>query len=344
MSALVSVIIPVYNGEGIIRRCLSSLCAQTFRDFEVIVVNDCSTDGTGEAVRKMTAETDIAVRLIDQPVNKGVACARNTGLKAAVTPYVYFIDADDTVYPDALQTLVEAAHEHDADMTCGGHDITGTASDKHLPLRFSQTRLYSGDDVFATFASGEGWHVMPWNKLLRRDFLLSHDLFFIEELRFHEDYVWNIFVAHCAERVCVVARQTYEYVINSQSITNSLSRERNLQGYCVAFDCIASFYRANGICGGKSEYALLEGKKSGVMYSLLQIGDIALFNKYYPALRRSVCLSPLKAWRLGIISASYLVRDLHNMLPITLGRWYKRMFYNLYYKWRGRKIEGAVWN
>lgn len=113
-SPLISVIVPIYNMESLLPRCLDSLAAQTLRDLEIICVDDGSTDGSGGIVRKY-ASGDSRFRLITQE-NSGRAEARNAGIRAAAAPYLGFADPDDYVEPDMYERLYRLAEESGADM------------------------------------------------------------------------------------------------------------------------------------------------------------------------------------------------------------------------------------
>jgi glycosyltransferase involved in cell wall biosynthesis len=115
-SRAISVIIPLYNTEAFIKDCLDSLVAQTFSDFEAIIIDDGSTDG-GARIAASYASMDSRFRLIGQP-NKGLSEARNTGLKIMRGEYVTFIDSDDCVAPNFLETLFFIAQLHQADIAC----------------------------------------------------------------------------------------------------------------------------------------------------------------------------------------------------------------------------------
>ena len=112
----ISVIIPMYNTEAYIKDCLDSLVAQTFTDFEAIIIDDGSTDG-GARIAASYASSDNRFKLIGQP-NKGLSEARNTGLKIMRGEYVTFIDSDDCVTPNYLETLFFIAQLHQADIAC----------------------------------------------------------------------------------------------------------------------------------------------------------------------------------------------------------------------------------
>ena len=112
----VSVVIPVYNAEKTLSECLGSLQAQTFRDFEVVFVDDCSTDESPVIMRRFLEESGLPGRIIRQEKNGGVAAARNRGLDESKGEYLCFLDADDKMAPEALSLVSDA---------CKGADIVG---------------------------------------------------------------------------------------------------------------------------------------------------------------------------------------------------------------------------
>ena len=109
----VSVIIPVYNTENFLPRCLESVCNQTLSDIEIICINDCSTDNSLEVLKKYP------VKIIDLPENKGAAYARNRGIEAATGEYIGFVDSDDFVDLDFYEKLYTKAIETEADIVKG---------------------------------------------------------------------------------------------------------------------------------------------------------------------------------------------------------------------------------
>ena len=122
-----------------------------------------------------------------------------------------------------------------------------------------------------------------------------------------------------------------------------MSIEKDLSIYVKAFDAISGFVKDESRCYGMWEYMIFQGKRAGILYSLLQKGETILYNKYYPAFYAQCYVSPFRAYRKGVIPMSYLLRDMHYCLPRCLGRIYMRMFYFMFYKMRGKKIDGAVW-
>jgi len=107
----ISVIVPVYNVQAYVAECLKSVLSQTFRDIEVVCVNDGSPDLSGVIIRKI-AEIDSRVKIITHSKNMGLSCARNTGLEAATGEYVHFMDSDDTLQVDCYQNMWDLVSEH----------------------------------------------------------------------------------------------------------------------------------------------------------------------------------------------------------------------------------------
>lgn len=116
---MISIIIPCYNAEKLVGKCIESVLRQTYGDVEVIAVNDCSTDNTIGVLRDY-ADKDARVKVIDLPKNGGVEKARYEALQEAKGEFICFIDADDTQPKDALEVLLKKQQETDADIVEGG--------------------------------------------------------------------------------------------------------------------------------------------------------------------------------------------------------------------------------
>lgn len=220
---LISVIVPVYNQEAYVAACIGSLRAQTMDDVEVIVVDDGSTDDSVRVMRKAIAG-DARFAIIEQ-ANQGVAVARNTGLRMAHGTWICFIDPDDVVDPEYLDTLYgeTRAHPH-ADVimsTCiafnsagerrqrffpGGFVVTDEAGKKPL-YRQLMDGAYMQDAGFVT-AIG-----VPWGKLYRHALLTEHDLRFDPALPRMQDNLFNMEVFHAAHELVYVDYAGYRYRI-----------------------------------------------------------------------------------------------------------------------------------
>ena len=111
----ISVIVPLYNAEKYVEQAIDSVLNQTFKDFNLIVIDDCSTDGSYDLVQSKYGN-DARVRLMRNQKNQGAALTRNTGIRAATGKYIALLDADDAYLPNALELLYNAAETHQADV------------------------------------------------------------------------------------------------------------------------------------------------------------------------------------------------------------------------------------
>jgi glycosyltransferase involved in cell wall biosynthesis len=184
----VSVIIPAYNVEKYIQYCVDSILKNTYENFEVIIVNDGSTDRTEEACKDLLS--DPRVRLISQG-NSGVSAARNTGIRAANGDYVTFIDGDDFVDEDYLSYFVNLAENTDSDFCISKYCYKKRGEQQTQDLR---TEVYSNLDATALLLS-DVVVVGCWNKIYKRSFLLENSIWFNEDLFYGEGLQ---FITTCA--------------------------------------------------------------------------------------------------------------------------------------------------
>ena len=217
-SRAISVIIPMYNTEAFIKDCLDSLVAQTFSDFEAIIVDDGSTDG-GARIAASYASMDSRFKLIGQP-NKGLSEARNTGLKIMRGEYVTFIDSDDCVAPNFLETLFFIAQLHQADIACSAIEnideaykpdgtVPSVATSKCLSAE-EATRIALYQDSLPDYSA--------WNKLYKAS--LWKERRFPAGILF-EDFATVPYVLLSANKVAVTKSKLYLYRKHSTSILSS---------------------------------------------------------------------------------------------------------------------------
>ncbi len=335
----VSVIIPVYNVAPYIVRCLESVRNQTYKDLEVFLVDDCGTDNSMQLAREyLASHTFPEYRLLAHTVNRGPSAAKNTALDVATGEYVFFLDSDDEITPDCIEKLVKPLDNRFYEVVMGNY------KEVHADHGLCGVLVQEGEisEPLKTYMEDDCWPVTPWNKLCHREFLLKNRLYFKEGM-FHEDVVWNFQLACKVKHLYFLSDCTYIYYVREASIMTSMSIEKDVSIYVQAFKEIKSFILSENLVGNCYVYQFTEGKISGILYSLLQKGENALYNRYYPLFREQNYISPWTAYKNGLIEGKYLLRDFHHCLPVPLGRIYKKTFYLLFYKLRGKKIEGAVW-
>lgn len=162
---LVSVIVPVYNTEKQVERCISSITAQTYKELEIVVVEDGSTDSSLEICQRL-AQTDSRIRVISKE-NGGVSSARNRGLEEAAGEYIAFVDSDDFIEPDTIEQMAEAAETYSAELVVGDY-IRNSENEKDVK---SETKVLSAEEVLWKYLSEDETIRIPhsvWGKLFAR--------------------------------------------------------------------------------------------------------------------------------------------------------------------------------
>ena len=207
----VSVIIPIYNTEKYLKRCLDSVCNQTLSDIEIICINDCSTDNSLEILREYSAK-DERVKVIDFKKNKGAAVARNIGIDEAQGEYIGFVDSDDFVDLDFYEKLYTKAIETGADIVKG--EICELAEDGSLMESF-------GYDINDEIRLNKAYFYHSFTSAIyHREFLLANKIRFPESISHFEDPYFAIKSAIFCNKIEIVDEKKYYYQRHSQSETN----------------------------------------------------------------------------------------------------------------------------
>ena len=211
MKPLVSVIIPVYNTERYLRGCLESVCAQTYRELEILLVDDGSPDDSG-AICDEYAARDARIRVLHQK-NSGVCAARNAGLQMATGNYVCFVDSDDRLAENAVADLVSAALRSGAPYVGTLPENNGT---DEMVIDFGKAPL----ELLKYLCTG--CSAASWAKLFDLRIIQEHDLCFDTMLKCSEDALFNRqFLCHC-DRLCLIFAPVY---IQNTENSGSLSKK-----------------------------------------------------------------------------------------------------------------------
>ena len=204
----ISVIIPMYNAEKFIRECLLSVLASKFQDYELLVVDDCSTDNSLDEVKKFLPHFDGRLKILSTEKNSGgPGLPRNIGIKNSSGKYVTFIDNDDMILPTTLEIFFETAEAYGADVVHTEKCLMFEGEFKRSNLkncRLGDPEKFVSEPTFEPldlnyrverFIHGQcSW--MPWSKFYRLDFLLENKIFFPPNIQFGEDSVF-IFKCFC---------------------------------------------------------------------------------------------------------------------------------------------------
>lgn len=229
MKGLVSIVVPVYNVKKYLDECMESIVNQTYRDIEIILVDDGSTDGSGEKCEEW-GQKDSRIKVIHQ-TNGGLSAARNTGIDAASGEYIAFIDSDDYFELNAIESLYNCATSLSADLVVGqglrvwddGTVITeGKYADKYEPD--GQEVLITKEDFWRRF-SDNIYFVVAWSKLYKKE-LFDKVKFPVGKI--NEDFAIAIPISEEADTIASMGKRIYKYRIRQGSIMRTPLSEKNL--------------------------------------------------------------------------------------------------------------------
>ena len=208
----ISVIIPVYNGQKYLARCLNTLQKQTFKDWQAVFVDDGSTDKSGKILDKYLLR-DKRIVVIHKK-NMGVSAARNDGIKKAKGKYIHFMDVDDEIDTDYYETMLKFAN--DADVICSGF----VSNSKH-----SSSLVYKRQHVLKTLFGKLFWgqsliKSFVWRYLFKTEFIKKNKLQFDTSLISQEDAVFVLNALLVANQMRIVPNTNYHYLFNADSALN----------------------------------------------------------------------------------------------------------------------------
>lgn len=264
---MISIIVPIYNAENTLPRCIESMQAQTYGDFELILVNDGSKDDSLAVCRRYEAK-DNRIIVIDQP-NGGVAAARNVSLDAAKGEYLYCIDPDDHAEPQLLEKMLALQ----ADLVICSYQIDGLNSQGEV-ISTVEKRVDTRADTVEQLMRGDTKLLFPlWNKLFKRSYIEEHHIRFLP-LSFWEDacFIWEYL--KYAEKICCIDTPLYHYTV--QKDKQSLSRPKYVPDrkryYLSLFRTQDEMCRYRGI----TDEALMRGNYVRLCYNITSdlIGNI----------------------------------------------------------------------
>lgn len=207
---MISIIIPIYNAEPNLKRCINSILAQTTSDWELILINDGSIDRSLAICNEYVSE-DSRIKLVNQQ-NRGVSCARNKGIEAAHGEYITFIDADDVIEPTYLKELYDSL----------GYDmvVTGFFYDDIPKIpQIRNMELSTKEDIIANLSEylSTDFFCFPWGRMFKSSIIKNANIKFDEKLRFGEDHVFNWTYIKHTNSIKIIPKAFYHKMVENES-------------------------------------------------------------------------------------------------------------------------------
>ncbi len=288
--ALISIIIPVYNVEAYLRECIDSVINQTYKNFEIILVDDGSTDSSGKICDEYV-EKDDRITVIHQK-NSGPSKTRNTGLENANGKYIYFLDSDDYVESNALELLINTAESNDADLVFfdarsfsddgaeikQGYVVKGTYEPK------------SGYEVLTKLHNNKEYHCSVVLLFIKRQLLIDNKVSFLESAYCSEDMLFTYKIFCSAKKAAHCTHTLYHRRYRSSSIVTSKKTQRHFRSCRDVYEEIRDYSEKISKTGDymATEYTVRCAFNALDTYKKISNEDQAICKNEYKALKKDI--------------------------------------------------------
>lgn len=272
----ISVIVPIYNVEKYIQKCVKSILNQTFKDFEIILVNDGSTDDSGNICEKLYVGYE-NIKIYHKP-NGGLSDARNYGVRKSNGKYITFIDSDDYVRCDYLELLYNALIEKNSDISVVLPQIVYENTDFSISLnkvKNSKIEVMTGKELLKYSLLGEKGSLSAWGKLYKKEYTEKYPFPF-GQLYEDMEVIYNMYLN--SDRITFIDEKLYFYLHRENSIVHSKVTEKHLYGIK---SCISMLKSNNERNLGLEEYIMrrIVMQACGHLPNLVRYKDKDMFNE-----------------------------------------------------------------
>ncbi len=218
-----SIILPVYNSEKYLSQCIDSVISQSFADFELIIINDGSTDSSGE-ICNVYAEKDNRIKVIHQN-NRGVSFARKLGIEQSDSEWLGFIDSDDWIESDTLKIAYDTAIKEESDIVCFG--IQKATQTEKTSIEFFNSDIYTNFLYYPVYMNSF------CNKIIKKALFTENSLDFGIGIITSEDLLVMFQLFHFAKKISYLPSVLYNYRFNSDSVTQTILSEKKVLSDCM---------------------------------------------------------------------------------------------------------------
>ncbi len=268
----VSMIVPVYNAEKTIDRCINSILNQNYKDFELILLDDGSTDASG-SICDAYAEKDERVRVLHKE-NTGVSDTRNRGIALAEGEYLQFLDSDDWITPDATKFFVMAAEENECDMVIADfYRVIGERVSQKGSIEEGGVMTRVDYAVKMMQKPADFYFGVLWNKFYRRSIIEQYQIRMDSSVSWCEDFMFNLEYIRHARTIYALKIPVYYYVKTKGSlVSQGISMKKTIQMKRIVFACYNDFYKA---VFGDLDYEKRKGQVYRFLFDAASDGNVS---------------------------------------------------------------------
>ncbi|MDX8335688.1 glycosyltransferase family 2 protein [Candidatus Cetobacterium colombiensis] len=234
---MLSVIIPAYNVEKYIKRCIDSVLNQSLKKIEIIIIDDGSKDKTSDICLEIsTKNSNIKYKKVE---NSGCSAARNLGILMSTNKYIAFLDSDDWVDQDMYEEMIKVAEKNDSDIViCGFKKLN---EEKKLLSTVKILEKKNKDDYIDCKTE---WFSSPCNKIYKRDLILKNNIKFLTNVYTGEDMFFNFKSLFFSKKISSINEAYYNYFMNESSVSNNYKNRTDIY---IVIDELVKFYKENNV-------------------------------------------------------------------------------------------------
>lgn len=228
---MITVIIPCYNAENTIIRCLMSLERQIYKNFSVVVINDGSVDNTKDILSEYANNSVLDINIIDQK-NSGVSEARNNAINSIESRFITFLDADDEYEKDYLNVLFRCISNNNIDLVCTTYIKVKTQNDDSIYHSVNPIQIMNKYEMFEYYIHRKKNKINMWCGIYKTDIIKNHNIFFDKNIKYGEDTLFFYqYLKYCDQGCWVLSNYGYKYYINNLSVMHKCSEDRTHNVY-----------------------------------------------------------------------------------------------------------------
>lgn len=323
-----SIIVPVYNASPFLRRCVNSLLAQGLKEgeYEIILINDGSKDDSLDICKEYLQQHPSVVKVFTHE-NQGVSVTRNKGIREASGEYICFVDADDYLIPGGYRYLIDNFLEGHIDIL----SFWALTLDKKTKANYVENNDVTGKicyDILGRDFLKDRVQTFIWNSFYRREFLLSHQLYFNTNMNIGEDCLFNINVYMNNPFVRMVSSRLYRYVLQENSAIhqrNYPAMRRAINSYLLLFSEIQQYVEIN-----RDNIELCRGLRNIIKQQYVPFLSRVLSSDY--------SVSEMKSLKSNLRSKGILPFEMTDFKSLMINMFFKTYFFIRLYQWGYQRI------